>query len=73
MKAKQETGARKEEQIPYAVGSGNVFADLDLDDADERLTRAQLGHTVHMILAKKSSSSMRLPRCLVSTRPKSLN
>ncbi len=63
----------KQKAMEYEMGSGNVFADLDLDDADERLTRAQLGHTVHMILAKKSSSSMRLPRCLVSTRPKSLN
>jgi len=63
----------KQKAMEYEMGSGNVFADLDLDDADERLTRAQLGHTVHMILAKKSSSSMRLLRCLVSTRPKSLN
>ena len=37
----------------YEVGSGNVFADLELDDADELLTRAQLGHTVRMILTKK--------------------
>ena len=37
----------------YEVGSGNVFADLELEDADELLTRAQLGHTVRMILTKK--------------------
>jgi predicted XRE-type DNA-binding protein len=37
----------------YEVGSGNVFADLELDDADELLTRAQLGHSVRMILTKK--------------------
>jgi predicted XRE-type DNA-binding protein len=34
----------------YEIGSGNVFADLELDDADEILTRAQLGHTVRLIL-----------------------
>ncbi|HUO29164.1 MAG TPA: helix-turn-helix transcriptional regulator [Bryobacteraceae bacterium] len=34
----------------YEIGSGNVFADLELDDADELLTRAQLGHTVRLIL-----------------------
>jgi len=34
----------------YEIGSGNVFADLGLDDADELLTRAQLGHTVRLIL-----------------------
>lgn len=37
----------------YEIGSGNVFADLELDDADELLTRAKLGHTVRMILTKK--------------------
>jgi predicted XRE-type DNA-binding protein len=43
----------KQKAMEYEMGSGNVFADLDLDDADELLTRAQLGHTVRMILAKK--------------------
>ncbi len=36
----------------YDVGSGNVFADLELEDADELLTRARLGHSVRMILKK---------------------
>ena len=39
--------------MDYEVGSGNVFADLELDDADALLTRAQLGYTVRMILTKK--------------------
>ena len=37
----------------YEIGSGNVFADLGLKDADELLTRAKLGHTVRMILEKR--------------------
>jgi len=37
----------------YEMGSGNVFADLGLKDADELLTRAKLGHTVRMILEKR--------------------
>jgi hypothetical protein len=36
----------KQKALEYEMGSGNVFTDLDLDDADELLTRAQLGHTV---------------------------
>jgi len=44
---------RKQKTIDYEVGSGNVFADLELDDAAELLTRAQLGHTVRMILTRK--------------------
>jgi len=34
----------------HEIGSGNVFGDLGLDDADELLTRAQLGHAVRVIL-----------------------
>lgn len=37
-------------KIQYQVGSGNIFADLGLEDADELLTRAKLGHSVRMIL-----------------------
>jgi predicted XRE-type DNA-binding protein len=39
--------------VEYEGGSGNVFADLDLDDADELLIRAKLGHTVRIILQKR--------------------
>jgi predicted XRE-type DNA-binding protein len=44
---------RKQKTIAYEVGSGNVFADLGLDDADGLLTRAQLGHSVRIILEQK--------------------
>ena len=37
----------------YEMGSGNVFADLGLKDADELLIRAKLGHAVRMILEKR--------------------
>lgn len=37
----------------HAHFAENVFADLGLDDADELLTRAKLGHTIRMILKKK--------------------
>jgi predicted XRE-type DNA-binding protein len=43
----------RQKTVDYEVGSGNVFADLELDDADELLTRAKLGHTVRMLLIKK--------------------
>jgi predicted XRE-type DNA-binding protein len=48
-----EGAMSKQKTMEYEMGSGNVFADLELDDADELLTRAQLGHTVRLILAKK--------------------
>ncbi len=43
----------QEYESDYEVGSGNVFADLELDDADELFARAQLGHSVRMILKKR--------------------
>jgi predicted XRE-type DNA-binding protein len=43
----------RKKDAAYEIGSGNVFADLGLDDADELLTRAQLGRTVRLILKVK--------------------
>jgi predicted XRE-type DNA-binding protein len=37
----------------FEKGSGNVFADLGLEDADELFTRAKLGFHVHTILKDK--------------------
>jgi predicted XRE-type DNA-binding protein len=42
------------EDLDYDISSGNVFADLGLDDADELLTRAQLGHTVRLLLKARN-------------------
>jgi predicted XRE-type DNA-binding protein len=38
----------------YEEGSGNVFADLGLEDADELYARAQLGFHVHKLLAARN-------------------
>lgn len=43
----------KVREIEFEEGSGNVFADLGLEDADELFTRAQLGFRVHKILKDK--------------------
>ena len=34
----------------FVKSSGNVFADMGLEDADELMIRAQLGHAVRRIL-----------------------
>lgn len=39
--------------IEFEEGSGNVFADLGLEDADELFTRARIGFHVHKILKDK--------------------
>ena len=40
--------------IEFEEGSGNVFADLELDDADERYCRAQLGFHVYQLVKERS-------------------
>ena len=37
----------------FVNSSGNVFADMGLEDADELMIRAQLGHAVRKILEEK--------------------
>ena len=37
----------------FVQSSGNVFADMDLEDADELMIRAQLGQAVRKILEEK--------------------
>jgi predicted XRE-type DNA-binding protein len=43
-----------EEQPVFERGSGNVFADLGLDDADELFARSQLGFQVWKILKARN-------------------
>ncbi len=40
-------------QIKITRGSGNVFADIGLKDADEMLTRAQLTHRIYIIVKQR--------------------
>lgn len=44
---------RKRKPIKFEAGSGNVFADLGLKDADQLLARAQMGFHVFKILEEK--------------------
>ena len=38
----------------YIDGSGNIFADMGLEDADELLLRSQLGYSVRQILKSRN-------------------
>ena len=49
--SKTKNNGRRE--IEHAEGSGNVFADLGLPDADERLARSKLGLHVYKLLADR--------------------
>lgn len=50
--------------LDYEIGSDNVFADLELEDADELLTRARLGHSVRMLLKKSKLRQQEIAKLL---------
>jgi predicted XRE-type DNA-binding protein len=43
----------KPTETEFEEGSGNVFADLGLDDSDELFARAKIGFHVYQILKRK--------------------
>ena len=53
----------------FEESSGNVFADMGLDDADELLMRAKLGHSVRMILEKKKFKQREIGKLLEIQQP----
>lgn len=55
--------------IEYEEGSGNVFADLGLEDADELLTRAQLGFHVHKLLTARKLKQREIASLLAIKQP----
>lgn len=64
---------KKNGKITFKESSGNVFADMGLDDADELLTRAKLGHSVRMILEKKKLKQREIGKLLEIKQPEVSN
>jgi len=62
---------RKSERagIEFEEGSGNVFADLGLDDADELFTRSRLGFHVYKILADRDLKQREIAALLGIKQP----
>ena len=52
------------------MSSGNVFADIGLPDAEERLAKAQLAHKISEILQKRHISQVEAARILGTEQPK---
>jgi predicted XRE-type DNA-binding protein len=50
-------------------GSGNVFADLGLPDADERLARSKLGFHVYKLLADRKLTQREIAALLGVRQP----
>jgi predicted XRE-type DNA-binding protein len=50
-------------------GSGNVFADLALDESDERFARARIGFHVHQILKARKLAQREIAALLGIKQP----
>jgi predicted XRE-type DNA-binding protein len=48
----------------FKESSGNVFADMGLEDADELMIRAQLGHAVRLILEQQKRTQREISELL---------
>jgi predicted XRE-type DNA-binding protein len=56
-------------KIEYEEGSGNVYADLGLEDADELLTRSKIGFHVYKILADRKLKQREIAALLGIKQP----
>ncbi len=54
----------------YTVGSGNVFADLELPDAEERLAKARLAMEVGKLIAKRGLTQAAAGKLLRVDQPR---
>lgn len=53
----------------FEEGSGNVFADLELGDADEHFTRARLGFHVYQLLTARKLKQREIAALLGIKQP----
>ena len=60
---------RERKSIKSEAGSGNVFADLGLKDADQLLARAQMGFHVFKILEEKKLKQREIADVLGIAQP----
>jgi predicted XRE-type DNA-binding protein len=59
--------------VEFIKSSGNVFADLGLEDADELLTRVKLGATVRRILESRDLKQQEIAQLLKIKQPEVSN
>jgi predicted XRE-type DNA-binding protein len=62
--------AREISETAIEPSSGNVFADLDLDDPGERLAKAELARRICDIIAERKLSQTRAAAVLGIDQPK---
>jgi predicted XRE-type DNA-binding protein len=60
---------KNQADIEYEAGSGNIFADLGLEDAGELYARAQLGFHVHKLLTARELKQREIASLLGIKQP----
>ena len=60
---------KQSNRIDYETGSGNVFADLGLEDAEELLTRARIGFHVYTLLKRRKLKQREMATLLGIAQP----
>ena len=60
---------KRRKSIEFEEGSGNVFADLGLEDADQLLARAQIGFHVFKILEQQKLKQREIASVLGIAQP----
>jgi predicted XRE-type DNA-binding protein len=60
---------KNQKSIEFEISSGNVFADLGLEDADQLLARAQIGFHVFRILEGKRLRQREIAEILGIAQP----
>lgn len=58
------------EEIKVQRGSGNVFADLGLENSDELLVKAELAYKISSIIAKLGITQVEAAKLLQISRSK---
>ncbi len=58
------------EEMTYTVGSGNIFADLGVDEPEEHLTKAQLVSRIADTIAARDVTQARAAEILRVPQPK---
>ena len=58
------------EEIEYEVSSGNVFADLGIENAEEELTKAKLVLAIDQIIKKRKLTQIAAAKAIGIKQPK---
>jgi predicted XRE-type DNA-binding protein len=70
MKAEHANEAMGIEEIPYRVGSGNVFADLGVDEPAEALLKADLARQIGAVIRERGLTQTEAASLLGVDQPK---